>query len=105
MTLPAFFARSRAFGLARRDMAAIVGLALAVALVALIVALVVRNLATAAGWLLGPGAVAYLVAMLIDWPWHVPAASATFAFILGALAGCGCAPGSAGRASARPSAS
>ncbi len=31
MTLPAFFARSRAFGLARRDMAAIVGLALAVA--------------------------------------------------------------------------
>ncbi len=79
--------------------------ALAVALVALIVALVVRNLATAAGWLLGPGAVAYLVAMLIDWPWHVPAASATFAFILGALAGCGCAPGSAGRASARPSAS
>lgn len=63
------------------------GLVLALALVALTVALVVRSLGTPAGWLLAPGAIAYLVAMLIDWPWHIPAAAATFAFILGALAG------------------
>lgn len=47
--------------------------------------LVIRSRGTAAAWLLGTGAIAYLAAMLIDWPWHVPASAAIFAFILGAL--------------------
>lgn len=37
-------------------------------------------------WQLGPGAAAFLLAALIDWQWHIPAAGATFAFLLGGLA-------------------
>ena len=41
----------------------------------------------AAGWFLGPAVIAFLVANLFDWPWHVPASGAVFAIALGALAG------------------
>lgn len=39
-----------------------------------------------AAWLLGPAVLAFLVANLFDWPWHVPASAAVFAVALGALA-------------------
>jgi hypothetical protein len=42
----------------------------------------------AAAWLLGPAVIAFLVANLFDWPWHVPASGAVFAIALGALTGC-----------------
>lgn len=42
---------------------------------------------SAAAWLLGPAVLAFLVANLFDWPWHVPASGAVFAICLGALAG------------------
>jgi hypothetical protein len=42
---------------------------------------------TAAAWLVGPGVLAFLLANLFDWPWHLPAAGAIFALSLGALAG------------------
>jgi hypothetical protein len=32
--------------------------------------------------------IAFLVANLFDWPWHVPASGAVFAIALGALTGC-----------------
>jgi O-antigen ligase len=41
----------------------------------------------AAAWLLGPAGIAFLVANLFDWPWHVPASGGVFAIALGALAG------------------
>lgn len=40
-----------------------------------------------AAWLLGPAVLAFLVANLFDWPWHVPASGAVFALALGALVG------------------
>jgi len=70
------------------------GLALSLALVGVVVGLIVRRTAADAGWLLGTGAAAYLVAILIDWPWHVPASAAIFTFLLGALAA---PPGPPGR--------
>ena len=42
----------------------------------------------AAAWVLGPAVIAFLVANLFDWPWHVPASGAVFAIALGALVGC-----------------
>jgi hypothetical protein len=50
-------------------------------------ALVWSRRGTAAAWLVGPGALAFLLANLFDWPWHLPAAGAVFALCLGALAG------------------
>ena len=49
-------------------------------------ALVWSRRGTSAAWLLGPGALAFLLANLFDWPWHLPAAGAVFALCLGALA-------------------
>jgi hypothetical protein len=40
-------------------------------------------------WLAGPGAAAFLLTNLVDWPWHLPLAGAVFALTLGALAGSG----------------
>ena len=37
-------------------------------------------------WLLGPAVLAFLIANLFDWPWHVPASAAVFAIALGTLA-------------------
>jgi O-antigen ligase/polysaccharide polymerase Wzy-like membrane protein len=50
-----------------------------------------RRLASA--WLLGPAVLAFLVANLFDWPWHVPASGAVFAIALGALAATARDPG------------
>jgi hypothetical protein len=61
------------------------GLMLSLVLVALVLTLVAGTRGTDAGWLLGTGAIAYLVALMVDWPWHVPASAAIFAFILGGL--------------------
>ena len=63
------------------------GAALAMILYGGTVALVWSRRGTAAAWLLGPGALAFLLANLFDWPWHLPAAGAVFALSLGALAG------------------
>ena len=60
------------------------GLILAVALLALAAWLVV-SAPYPARWLLGAGVGAYLLASLVDWPWHVPASAAVFAFLLGGL--------------------
>jgi hypothetical protein len=38
-----------------------------------------------ARWLIGTGVAVSVVASLVDWPWHVPASAAIFAFLLGAL--------------------
>ena len=46
----------------------------------------------AAAWFLGPAVLAFLVANLFDWPWHVPASGAVFAISLGALVGCRYSP-------------
>lgn len=62
------------------------GLLLSLLLIGIAAALIARSRRTPAAWLLAPGAAAYLVASLIDWPWQVPASAAVFAFILGALA-------------------
>ena len=40
----------------------------------------------AAAWLLGPAVLAFLIANLFDWPWHVPASGGVFAIALGTLA-------------------
>jgi O-antigen ligase len=40
---------------------------------------------TAGAWLLAPAVLAFLLANLFDWPWHVPASGAVFAIALGAL--------------------
>jgi O-antigen ligase len=40
-----------------------------------------------AAWLFGPAVLAFLVANLFDWPWHVPASGGVFAIALGALVG------------------
>ena len=50
-------------------------------------ALVWSRRCTAAAWLVGPGTLAFLLANLFDWPWHLPAAGAIFALSLGALIG------------------
>ena len=74
------------------------GLALSLAVIGIGIALVIRSRGTPAAWLLGPGAIAYLVASLVDWPWRVPASAAIFAFILGALAANPTVPGAIGSA-------
>lgn len=62
------------------------GLLLGIALVATAIASILRARRSPAGWLIGVGAGVFGVAMLIDWPWHVPAAGAVFALLLGGLA-------------------
>jgi len=64
----------------------IAGGALAVTLYAGSAWLVWIRRRSAAAWLLGPAVIAFLVANLFDWPWHLPAADAIFALALGALA-------------------
>lgn len=62
------------------------GLLVSLAFVTIAVGLIVRSRGTSAGWLLAPGAFVYLVASMLDWPWHVPASWAIFMLILGGLA-------------------
>src|SRR5215208_3322240 len=70
----------------------IAGALLAVTLYAGSAALLWRRRRSAAAWLLGPAVVAFLVANLFDWPWHLPAAGAVFTLALGALTGASAAP-------------
>lgn len=70
------------------------GLLASLALVLSAALLALRSRGTDAGWLLAPGAVAFLVAAMIDWPFHLPASAAAFALILGGL---GAAPGERGQ--------
>jgi O-antigen ligase len=65
----------------------VAGLLLAVALYATAGAAVWRARATRAAWLLGPAAVAFLAASLVDWPWHLAGSGAVWAASLGALVG------------------
>lgn len=62
------------------------GLVLVLGFLAATAALIVAARGRPELWLLGPGAVAFLLATLIDWQWHIPAAGAIFAFLLGGLA-------------------
>jgi O-antigen ligase len=82
----------------------IAGLALALALYVATGRLIWRARTTLAGSLMGPPAAAFLVAGLVDWPWHLAGAGAAWALSAGGLAGAiarsnRCAP--RGHASAR----
>jgi hypothetical protein len=65
----------------------VVGLLLALALYAATAGLLWRARSTRAAWLLGPAAAAFLVAGLIDWPWHLSGAGAVWSIATGGLAG------------------
>jgi hypothetical protein len=62
------------------------GAVLAVVLYAGSVREVWRARSTQAGWLLGPAVVAFLVASLLDWPWHLAGSGAVWAAALGGVA-------------------
>lgn len=59
----------------------------ALALYAAALAAVWRARRTRAGALLGPAAVAFLVAGLVDWPWHLAGSGAVWAAALGGVVG------------------
>jgi O-antigen ligase len=63
------------------------GLALALALYAATGRALWRARGTAAATLLGPSAAAFLVAGLVDWPWHLAGSGAIWAVSIGGLAG------------------
>jgi O-antigen ligase len=65
----------------------IAGLALAVALYAFTLLLAWRARTSRAGWLFGPAAIAFLLANLLDWPWHLAGSGAVWALACGVLAG------------------
>jgi O-antigen ligase len=65
----------------------LVGLVLAIALYAAVARGVWRARHARAAWLLGPAAAAFLIASLVDWPWHLAGAGAVWALAVGALAG------------------
>jgi hypothetical protein len=67
----------------------IAGLALALALYATTARMIWRARKTSAGLLLGPAAAAFLVASLVDWPWHLAGAGAAWAIAAGGLAEAG----------------
>lgn len=43
---------------------------------------------TPGAWLLGPAAAGFLIAGLVDWPWHLAGSGAVWALALGGLASC-----------------
>jgi O-antigen ligase len=63
------------------------GLLLALGLYAATARSLWRARGSPAVWLLGPAAAAFLVASLVDWPWHLAGAGAVWALAAGALAG------------------
>ncbi len=63
----------------------IAGFLLAIALYVAAGRVTWRARATPAGRLLGPGAAAFLVASLVDWPWHLAGSGAVWALCVGAL--------------------
>jgi hypothetical protein len=73
----------------------IAGALLAVILYAGSAALIWKRRRSPAAWLFGPAVIAFLIANLFDWPWHLPAAAAVFAIALGALAGASLPQGAA----------
>jgi O-antigen ligase len=67
----------------------IAGLVLALALYATSARMIWRARQTSAGLMLGPAAAAFLVASLVDWPWHLAGAGAAWAIAAGGLAEAG----------------
>lgn len=65
----------------------IAGLLLALALYATAGRALWRSRAGPAFWLLGPAAIAFLAANLVDWPWHLAGSGAVWAAALGAVLG------------------
>jgi hypothetical protein len=59
------------------------GLLLSVALYASSIAVLVRERARLAVWLLGPAVGVFLIANLVDWPWHLTGLGAAWACALG----------------------
>jgi hypothetical protein len=62
-----------------------IGACFAIAVLAFAV-LPLRRAGWEPAWLLGPGVAGFVAANLLDWPWHIPASGAIFAFAAGALA-------------------
>jgi O-antigen ligase len=65
----------------------VAGVALAIALYLATAIAIHRARYTKTGWLLGPAAAAFLVANLVDWPWHLAGSGAVWALATGALVG------------------
>jgi O-antigen ligase len=63
------------------------GFALAIALYVAVGQALWRARRTRAALLLGPAAAAFLVAGLVDWPWHLAGSGAIWALSVGALTG------------------
>jgi hypothetical protein len=63
----------------------IAGLILSLALYATMATALIRARGSPALWLLGPAVGAFLVANLVDWPWHLAGCGAICALALGAL--------------------
>jgi O-antigen ligase/polysaccharide polymerase Wzy-like membrane protein len=61
------------------------GLLLALALYATAGIALVRSVPSRQAWLVGPGVAAFLIASLLDWPWHLAGAGAVFAACLGGV--------------------
>ena len=59
------------------------GLLLSVALYASSIAVLIRERARLAVWLLGPAVAVFLIANLVDWPWHLTGLGAAWACALG----------------------
>jgi O-antigen ligase len=67
----------------------VAGLLLAIALYATTLMALWRARETAAARLLGPAAAAFLVASLLDWPWHLAGSGAVWALAIGSVTGDG----------------
>jgi O-antigen ligase len=63
------------------------GLLVGLALYATVAAAAWRARRSRAGWLLGPAALAFPAAGLVDWPWHLAGSGGVWAVSLGALVG------------------
>lgn len=63
----------------------VLGLLAAAALYAGSIQALLRARRTPAGWLLGPAVAAFLIAGLLDWPWHLAGAGGIWALALGGV--------------------
>jgi O-antigen ligase len=70
----------------------IAGLLLALALYAAVGRLVWMARSSQVGWLFGPAAIGFLIANLLDWPWHLAGLGAVWSLACGALAGTRASP-------------
>jgi O-antigen ligase len=64
-----------------------VGLVLIVVLYATTAGLIWRRRRNGAFWLLGPAVAGFLIASLLDWPWHLAGSGSVWAAALGGLTG------------------